>query len=188
MLVAAFLPNVSWGWELNNLRLVLFNAGAIAIAIAVHRRQVAVSRRLTLTVASAVVLANAWYMAMVVMSIGRPQFPAPDPEFRLVMVWAGVAMWWADAAFGLVTWRLGAVMRWGALMLAVGSAIAFTGMGHLEMVRGDLAWLFGPASQVGIALNGLGWILLGVDVAFRRRRVPGPDLSAPEPAAPRSPR
>jgi hypothetical protein len=66
--------------------------------------------------------------------------------------------------------------------------LAFTGMDRLELVRGDLAWLFAPASQVGVVLNGLGWILLGVDVAFSRRSVPAPEVSAQEPAAPRSPR
>lgn len=188
VLVAAFLPDVAWGPELNNLRLVLFNTGAIAITIAVHRRQAAVSRRLSLAVAIPVILANAWYIAMVVLSIGRPQFPAPDPEFRLLMFYAGAAMWLTDAAFGFVTWRLRSVTRWGALALAIGSLHAFSGMSHLELVRGDLAWLFVPASQVGIALNGLGWILLGIDVAFRRRPVPATDVSTPARAGPRSPR
>ena len=169
LLVAAFLPNVPWTSELFNLRLVLFNIGAIAVAIAVHRRQAALSRRLSLAVVVPVVLANAWYLAMVVVGIGRPQFPEPDPEFRLVAFFAGVAMWWADAAFGLVTWRLQTVTRWGALVLAIGSVLAFVGMDRLELARGGLAWLFTPAALLGIALNGCGWILLGVHVAFRRR-------------------
>jgi hypothetical protein len=174
VLVAAFVPNVPWTRELIQLRLVLFNAGAIAVALAVHRRPAAMSRRLSLAVTVSVILANAWYLAMVVLSIGRPQFPAPDPEFRLVWLFAGVAMWWADAAFGLVAWRLRAVTRWAALALAIGSLLAFTGMDRLELVRGDLAWLFRPAALFGIALNGLGWILLGLDVALRRRRTPTP--------------
>jgi hypothetical protein len=130
-----------------------------------------------------VILANAWYLAMIVLSLGRPQFPAPDPEFRQVFLWAGVAMWWADAAFGFATWRLGAVTRRGALALTLGSVLAFTGMGHLELATGELGWLFAPASQVGIALVGLGWILLGLDVAFRRRRIPAPPART-EPSPP----
>jgi len=43
VLVAAFLPNLAWTWELLNLRLVLFNLGAIAIAVGVHLREVAAS-------------------------------------------------------------------------------------------------------------------------------------------------
>lgn len=81
-------------------------------------------------------------------------------------------MWLADAAFGVVSWRLAAVSRWGALALAIGSVLAFTGMDRLELVRGDLAWLFVPAALVGVALNGVGWILLGVDIAFRPGRSP----------------
>ncbi len=188
VLVAAFLPNVSWGPELNNLRLVLFNAGAIAIAIAVHRRQAAVSRRLSLTVAIAVILANAWYIAMVVLGVGRPQFPAPDPEFRLVMFYAGGAMWLTDAAFGFVAWRLRAVTRWGALTLAIGSLLAFLGMDRLELIRGDLAWLITPVALAGVALNGAGWILLGIDVAFRRRPTAAVVVSVQQPGGPRSPR
>jgi hypothetical protein len=188
VLVAAFLPSLPWNNELFQLRLVLFNAGAIAIAIAVHRRQAAASRRLSLAVAIPVILANAWYIAMVVLSIGRPQFPAPDPEFRLVMFYAGGAMWLADAAFGFVTWRLHTVTRWGALALAIGSLLAFLGMDRLELVRGDLAWLFTPVALLGVALNGAGWILLGIDVAFGRRPTATVVVSVPEPGGPRSPR
>ena len=172
VLVAAFLPNLPWTRDLFQLRLVLFNAGAIAIVLAVHRRQASASARASLAAAVPAILANAWYLAMVILSIGRPQPPEGDPEFRLVMFFAGVALWWADAAFGLVTWRIGVVTRWGALAIAIGSILAFSGVDRLELVRGELAWLFIPASLVGIALNGLGWILLGIDVAFRHRRAP----------------
>jgi hypothetical protein len=169
LLVAAFLPNLPWTWEVTTLRLVVFNAGAIAIALAIHRRQASVAPRASLAVAGAVILANAWYLAMVVLSIERPQPPEADPEFRLVWFFAGAAMWWADAAFGFVAWRLRTVTRWGALALAIGSVLALLGMDRLELVRGELAWLFTPVALLGIALNGVGWILLGIDVAFRRR-------------------
>jgi hypothetical protein len=42
-----------------------------------------------------------------------------------------------------------------------------------ESPRVDLAGkptIFGPLSLLGIALNGLGWDLLGLDVALRGRR------------------
>jgi hypothetical protein len=170
VLVVAFLPDLPWTREAFQLRLVLFNAGAIAVALAVHRRQVSAAPRASLVVASAVILANAAYLAMVVLSLDRPQPPDADPEFRLVMFFAGVAMWWADAAFGFLAWRLRAVTRWGALALAIGSVLAFLGMDRLELVRGELAWLVAPVALLGVALNGIGWILLGIDVAFRRRR------------------
>jgi hypothetical protein len=183
ILVAAFLPSLPWTRESFQLRLVLFNAGAIAIAVAVHRRQAALAPRLSLAVASAVILSNAWYLAMVVLSIDRPQPPEGDPEFRLVMFFAGVAMWWSDAIFGFVASRLGAVTRWGALALAVGSVLAFLGMDRLELARGELAWLFSPITLFGIALHGVGWVLLGIDVAFRHRpgAVAAPSVEAGRP-------
>jgi hypothetical protein len=36
--------------------------------------------------------------------------------------------------------------------------------------RWGRASIFGPIALVGVALNGIGWILIGVDVAFRSRR------------------
>jgi hypothetical protein len=172
VLVAAFLPDLPWTREVFQLRLVLFNLGAIAVAIAVHRHQVALAPRASLAAAGAVVLANAWYLVMVVLSSDRPQPPVGDPDFRLVGFYAGVAMWWADATFGLVAWRLRSVTRWGALALAVGSVLAFLGMDRLELVNGDVAWLFTPVALLGVALNGVGWVLLGIDVAFRWRTRP----------------
>jgi hypothetical protein len=105
---------------------------------------------------------------MVVLGVGRPQFPEPEPEFRLVMFYAGAAMWLTDAIFALAVWRLGTATAWGAVTLAVGSVLAFLGMDRLELVRGDFASVFVPLALLGVALNGTGWILLGLDVAFRR--------------------
>jgi hypothetical protein len=167
-LLAAFIPWLPWDAQFTNLRIVLFNTGAIAIAVAVQRRLGAGSGRGGRAVVAAAILANAWYLAMVVLSIGRPQPPQGDPEFRLVGFYAGVAMWWADAALGYVSWRLGVVSRWGGMALAIGSVLVFLGMDRLELVRGDLSWLFTPVALVGGALNGVGWVLLGIGVAVRR--------------------
>ncbi|HEX4898274.1 MAG TPA: hypothetical protein VFV53_07955 [Candidatus Limnocylindrales bacterium] len=172
VLVAAFVPNLPWTQELFQLRLVLFNGGAVAIAAVMLRStSTAGSGRPQRATAVAAILANAWYLVMVVISVGRPQYPDPDPEFREIMLWAGVAMWWTDAAFGLALLRLRGLARWGALALAIGSVGAFAGMGHLRLVDGELAWFFLPAAVVGITLNGVGWILLGIAVAWRRRPI-----------------
>ena len=165
VLLAAFVVEIAP--DLNSVRLVLFNLGAIAIVIAVHRRQVAASPTLARTVAGATVLANAWYLSMVVLSIDHPSPFAG--EFGLVFFWAGVAMWLTDAAFGFVTLRLGLVTLWGAAALAIGSALAFTGMDRLALTSPANPTIFLPLSLIGIALNGLGWILLGLDVATRGR-------------------
>lgn len=162
VLISAWVPHVPWTWELFNLRLVLFTAGAMAVALAIHRRRDARFARASGIAAAAVIGANAWYLAMVILSIGRPVFPEPDPLFRQVFFFAATALWLSDAAFGLVSLRLGAVSRSAAAALMVGSILAFSGVDRLELVTGSLAALFIPLSQIGIALNGLAWIALGI--------------------------
>jgi hypothetical protein len=170
-LVAAFLPHPPWTPETFNLRLVVFSAGAIAVALVVLRRR-PIASRLIAPIAVVTIVANAWHIAMVLIGIGRPQFPEPDPEYRTIAMYAGVALWTADAAFGFSTWRIGGLARLAGLALGIGSLFAFSGMGNLGLIDGDFEWFFLPASQVGIALNGLGWILLGIAVATRRRPRP----------------
>jgi hypothetical protein len=171
MLLVIWVPDFPWSADfLNPLRLVLFNVGAIAIVIAVHRRQAAISRGVSLAAAVPAILASTWYLAMVILSIGRPQFPEPDPGFRPLFFYAALALWLTDAAFGLVALRIGVVSRWAALALTIGSLLALTGVGGLGFTTGPLAAIIEPLTIVGVALVGLGWILLGVDVATRRRR------------------
>jgi hypothetical protein len=170
-LVAWLLPFIPWGPEGINLRLVAFNVGAIAIVVALSRR-LPPTARLASAIAALTVLANGWYLLMVVVSIGRPVPPEPDPVFRLIWFWVGVAMWWADAAFGVAALRLSSgVAQWGAAALAAGSVLAFLGMDRLELVAGPYREIVVPLALAGITLNGAGWILLGLDVATRRRPV-----------------
>ena len=169
LLIAALIPNLPWTHDTFNLRLVLFNAGAIAIVIAVHRRQATISRRLSLAACAPSVLANAWYLTMVVLSIGRPVFPEPDPEFRNVFFYAALALWLSDAFFGAVALKIGAVTRWGALALMVGALLALVGPDRLGFSTGPLAAVVVPLALSGVFLVGVGWIWLGIDVATRRR-------------------
>jgi hypothetical protein len=167
VLLAAFVP-VNWGTELFNLRLVLFNAGAIAVVVAVHRRQASAAPTVALLAAVPAILANAWYLVMTVLSLGRSG-PMGAGDFGLVYFFAAAAMWLTDSAFGLATLRLGVVTRWGAMALAIGSLLAFTGMDRLELTSADSPTIFGFLALAGVALNGIGWILLGLDVATRGR-------------------
>lgn len=166
VLLAAFAVEISP--DLNTVRLILFHLGAIAIVVAVHRRQVAASPSLARAAVVAAVLANAWNLTMIILMVGRPNPFAGD--FGLVYFYAGLAMWVTDAAFGLVTLRLGVVSRWGALALVVGSLLAITGMDRLGLTSSASPTLFGPLGLTGVALNGFAWILLGIDVATRERR------------------
>ncbi|HEX5825257.1 MAG TPA: hypothetical protein VFY18_12435 [Candidatus Limnocylindrales bacterium] len=182
VLVAGYIPSIDWG-GLFVMRLVLFNAGAIAIAIAVHRRQALRSRYLSLATTALAVFGNAWYLAMVILANGRPQFPEPDPEFRPLFFLAAIVMWLADALFALVALRLGAVSRWASFAIAVGSVVAFLAMGG---VGDHLPWLVGlieltaPVHLWGVALLGIGWVLMGIDVVTRRRPVPASISPAPD--------
>jgi hypothetical protein len=168
-MVAWLLPFVPWGPEVINLRLVTFNVGAIAVSVALHRRLPAGASGWARIATIAAVLANAWYLVMTVLAFGRPAPPAPDPDFRLVWFWAGAAMWWADAALGVVALRFDGLARWGGMALALGSALAFVGMDRLELVSGPYRAVVVPLALAGITLNGVAWILLGLDVATIRR-------------------
>lgn len=163
VLVAAFALDFST--DVNWVRLVLFNVGAIAVVFAVYRRQAPVAPSLAIVATVPALVANAWHLAMVVLAIGRPQPFAGD--FGLVSFYAALAMWLTDALFGLVSLRLGVVSRWGALALAVGSVLAIAGMDRLGLTSSANPTIFGPIALTGVALNGLGWILLGIDVATR---------------------
>jgi hypothetical protein len=170
-ILSAWVPNLPWTHELFNLRVVVFNVGVIAIVVAVHRRQAVVARTLSLAVTVPAVIANAWYAVMIVLSLERPRFPEPDPEFRQVFFWVAIALWLTDAAFGFVAWRIGAVSRVGALFVAVGSLMSMTGVGGLGLTTGPIAPLIVQISPFGVAVLGVGWVLLGLDVARHRRPI-----------------
>lgn len=178
LLLAPFLPFVVIGPPLNQVRLILFCAGAMAIIVGVHRRQSPNAPTLARVAAVPAFAANAWYLTMVVLAIGRDSPFSGDFGFTWFV--AGMAMWLADGWFGLVTLRLGAVSRWGALALAVGS-LAIFGLDRLGLVSasGTNPNIFGSLSLAGIALNGIGWVLLGLDVAMRRRRIEASRATVP---------
>lgn len=172
VLLSGYIPNLPWGHDLFILRLVLFNLGAIAIGLGIHTRQASMARRLSFAATAPMILFNAWYSVMVILSFGRPVYPEPDPEFRPLFFYVAVAMWLTDAIFAIVAFRLGVVSRTAAVVLAVGSIIAWLAMGNLA---DTFSWLSGlvalvaPIALWGVALAGAGWVLLGIDVAIRRR-------------------
>lgn len=171
VLLAAFFVNIG---DVNWLRLVLFNVGAIAVGLALARRAPTPPAVVILT-AVGVIVANAWYAAMTVLSLS-----VEDPfarTFGQVYFLAGVAMWLGDAAFGAVLasrrqLTSGLAWRLAAVALAIGSLLAFSGLDRLGLVGRDGGTIFTPLSLAGIFLNGLAWIVLGLDVAIGRRALP----------------
>lgn len=153
---------------LNNVRIVLFLGGAIAIAVAVHPRLARVSRRLALAGAVPIVLGNALYIAWVLLSLGQARPFAGD--FGLVGFYAGLAFWLGDAWFGLVALRIRVLARPALVVLLVGSVLAITGIDRLELTSEVSPTIFGPLSLLGAALNGVAWVLLGIEVALAHPR------------------
>ena len=83
---------------------------------------------------------------------------------------SAAAMWLSDAWFGFITFRLGVLNRWSALALLIGSLAAFTGMGYFGLAPNGS--VMEKVILTLMALHGLAWILLGVEVALRRRPAP----------------
>lgn len=167
VLLAAFVIEIPP--VLNDARLVMFSLGAIAVVVGLNRRELPTSRTLLRVASIAAVIANAWHLSMVVLSIGRASPFAGD--FGLVSYYAGLAMWLADAAFGAAALRSGVASRWGPLALAIGSVLAIAGMDRFGLTSPWNPTIFGPVALTGVALNGLGWILLGLDLASGGRLV-----------------
>ena len=167
VLLAAFVIEIPPA--LNDARLVMFSLGAIAVVVGLNQRELPTSRTLLRVASIAAVLANAWHLSMVVLSIGRESPFAGD--FGLVSFYAALAMWLADAAFGATAIRSGVASRWGSLALTIGSVLAIAGMDRLGLTSPTNPTTFGPVALTGVALNGLGWILLGLDLASGGRLV-----------------
>jgi hypothetical protein len=153
------------------VRIVLFNIGAIAVILGLRASAPAgsLSRAGTLIFAAAAV-SNAWYAGMTMLPvIGWAPF-AGDHYVTLFL--AGVSMWVSDTAFGLVVARRGGRLRVAGLALAVGSVLALLGMDRFGLVDGDFSGLFVPLALGGQGIGGIAWVLLGLDVATRRRPLP----------------
>jgi len=165
-LLAAFVVEIPSA--LSSARLVLFCAGAIAIALATYGRHAAVSRPLALAATIPLIVANGWYIAWILLAAGRERPFAGD--FGLVGFWVGLAFWLADAWFGVIALRLGVLWRWAAIALVVGSVLAILGIDRLGLTSAANPTVFGPVALTGIALNGTAWVLLGLELAVPRLR------------------
>ena len=152
--------------NLGVLRLVLFFIGSIAVTVALARRADLADRRTTV-VASVAVALNVASIAMVGLSIGRDQ--PFGGAFGLAWFWIAFATWLADAAVGLLAWRQHATTTIGALVLAIGSVLAILGMDRLGLSSAADITVFGRLGLLGVALNGLGWVLIGFDLVLGRR-------------------
>ncbi|HET6745232.1 MAG TPA: hypothetical protein VFH90_05200 [Candidatus Limnocylindria bacterium] len=157
VLLTAFVIDVPSG--LNALRIALFNFGAIAVAIALLRRRD--QPGLIPLIAGALLIGvSAWHAVMALANIHGDVLFATD-----------VALWLATAGFGVIQLVQPGLSRWGALALSVGSALAVTGIDRLGLVSATSPTIFNSLSQAGIVMVGIGWVVMGIDVATRREVV-----------------
>lgn len=139
-------------------RLIVFGIGVIAIAIGVHRRQSARAAAVSLAATVALVIAVSFYLATVLLA---------QPG-NFVAFSAGVLLWLTSVAFGATSAMIGVVSRIGGWAVAIGSILTLTGIDRLGLVSEASPTIFNTLSQVGIAGMALGWIVLGLDVGWRR--------------------
>ena len=163
-LLLAFVTDIPS--DLGVLRLVLFFIGSIAVTVALALRA-SLADRQTIVVASVAVALNVASIAMVVLSIGRDHPFGGD--FGLVWFWIAFATWLADAAVGLLAWRQRHTTTIGALVLAIGSVLAILGMDRLGLSSAADVTVFGSLGLLGVALNSVGWVLIGLDLVFGPR-------------------
>jgi hypothetical protein len=162
-LIAPFVITLGDRWL--HPRNLVFTLFVMALGLGLHSRQAAGSPVLA-RLASAIALAG--YGATfiwLVLSTGRANPHAG--EFGYIGFITGMAMWVSAALYGLISFRIGAVTRWGSVLLVVGSVLALTGIDRMGLVVPGHESIFGPLSQIGIVMHGVGWILLGAELALR---------------------
>jgi hypothetical protein len=165
VLLAAYVTDIPP--DLNVVRLALYLIGASAVVVGIQARQAVVATPLTWAVVVVAVAAHLLYLARLLLPYS-PWHPFAGDSGMVLFV-AGVAMWLADSAFGFMTLQLGVARRWGAIALGVGSALAVLGTDRLALTSAANPTPFGTLAMVGVALNGLGWILLGLELILPPR-------------------
>lgn len=160
-----------WTPDLFNLRLLAFNLGAIAVGLAAYQRHAAVSRSLALASSVPVILANAAYMLFTLKLVAQPGQLGPGGYQPVdLFILTAAAMWLSDAWFGAVAFRLRVLSRWSSVALLVGSLAAFAGMSNFGLAPSGS--MMEKIILVLVALHGVAWILLGLEVALKRRPAP----------------
>lgn len=154
----------------NNIRLVLFGLAGAAISLAFYRRQAVAAPTLALLTTAAVVIAGLWSVAVVILSdrVERPFIGT----FGFVGLLSGIALWVTPAvwAIGLLhtgaAWQgmpanLALATKLGAAIL-IGSIVAWFGDDRLGLVDSLWGEMWQAVALVGVVMNGIGWLILGV--------------------------
>jgi hypothetical protein len=174
VLIVPFVITIEPAWY--PPRVVLFNALVIALALGLHRRQAAASPRVAIAITALVVAANLFNLVLAVFT-----WTGVNPIagwFGYVSFLPGVVLWGAAAIYGAGSLAIGAFSRWGPILLVIGSLVGMTGLDRLGLTHGQFGAFFDAAAQVGLGLVGIGWIVLGAELALRASRRGAPTPSA----------
>ncbi len=167
-----------WLWPpLGSTVGILLTAGPIALIVGIQARAWSgghSSRRVTL-LAMATIAANAWWLVMGLLALGRVRATAGD--FGLIWSWAITVSWTVGAVYFLAVARRRMAPRWAAVALAIGYLIGILGNDRLGLTHGPLGDLVRPAAFTGLILIGLAWVALGLDLVVERR-LPAPGARA----------
>jgi hypothetical protein len=155
--------------RVNGIRILAFSLAGAAISLAFHRRQAVVAPTLALLTTGAVVIAGLWSATWLILSGDvDSRFLG---TFGLIGLFAGIALWVTPAiwAIGLLhtgaAWQgmsrnRGLLTRLGATIL-IGSVVAWFGDDRLGMVDSLWGEMWQAIALAGVAMNGIGWLILG---------------------------
>ena len=161
----------------NRIRLVAFGLAGAAIVLAFHRRQAVAAPNLALLTTAGVVIAGIWYATTVILSesVDRPFLGS----FGLMNMFANIALWVTPAVWAIGVLHTGAAWqgmsrnqaiatKLGVISL-LGSIVAWFGDDRLGMVDSLWGEMWQVVALIGVAMNGIGWLILGAVLLIGRR-------------------
>lgn len=162
---------------LNQLRLTVFALAGAAICLAFHRRQASVAPTLAVLTTGAVVISGLWYVTWILLA---PGVESPHiGTFGFVNLLAGIALWVSPAAWAIGQLHTGAVWQGMArntrvvtklgLAILIGSMVGWLGDDRLGLVDSLWGEMWQAVALAGVAMNGVGWLLLGAVLLFGGR-------------------
>jgi len=164
----------------NEVRLVGFSLAGVAISLAFYRRQAVVAPTLAILTTGGVAIAGLWYAAMVIVAPGieHPFIGA----FGLLNLFANIALWvtptiWAigmlhtGAAWQDVSRSRARLTKLGIAIL-LGSIVAWLGDDRLGLVDSLWGQMWQTIALAGVAMNGIGWLILGTVLVVADRGAP----------------
>lgn len=156
--------------RVNNIRVLVFSLAGAAISLAFYRRQALVAPTLALLTTGVVVIAGLWSATVLLLSSGV-ESPLMG-TFGLIGLFSGIALWVTPAIWAVGLLHTGAVWqgmsrsrarlaKLGAVIL-IGSVVAWFGDDRLGMVDSLWGEMWRAIALVGVAMNGIGWLILGL--------------------------